>query len=224
MPGCFVYGCKTGYKGQSGFHIFGVPTPAGKKFPDPTIREAWITKLKRVRSDVTFDPTNKGHKVCSLHFRETDIVKEDTFIIQGDKVTIPRLKWRLTDSAVPSVFDSIPSHMMRKSPKKRRNPEERRVETVEKKRKLQEKYSIHNVSLTLTPNTEDAENEIPTPLDSSVLRYQDISMYFQNETDWELRMQHNTNVTSLLHYELRDSFHIAQEVQVRIGIKIVLYV
>jgi len=134
MPGCFVYGCKTGYHGSSG-HFFRVPQANGKRTPDPGLKLAWTSKLKKVRSDVIFDPDNKNHRICSKHFIESDIIKEDTVTINGQVTSSPRSRWKLTETAVPRIFDSVPTHLIKKSPKKRRNPEDRHLESVSKKKK-----------------------------------------------------------------------------------------
>jgi len=64
VPGYFVYGCETGSHGSTG-HFFRVPHVNGKRTPDPALKLAWTLKLKKVRSDVTFDPDNKNHRICS---------------------------------------------------------------------------------------------------------------------------------------------------------------
>jgi len=214
MPSCFVYGCKT--DGKAGSHLFRLPNCLGKKYPDPSLKKAWITKLKKVRSDVTFDPTNKNHRVCSLHFQESDIVKEDRTTIKGEIVALPRLRWKLIESAIPTVFDCIPSHMLKISPKKRRDPEERRQEM--KKRRIPQMHSRDPFPAIMNPDAQEANEGIPnsSAQEPNRVRFQDIQSNFQGDTNWELRMHHHngSSTLSFLQFELRDSLYISKEVQV----------
>jgi hypothetical protein len=46
-------------------------------------------------------------KVCELHFQEDDIIKTiETTLPTGEKVVIPLKIWKLTPTAVPSIFPS----------------------------------------------------------------------------------------------------------------------
>jgi len=208
MPGCFVYGCKTGSHGSTG-HFFRVPHVNGKRTPDPELKLAWTLKLKKVRSDVTFDPDNKNHRICSKHFIECDIIKEDSVTINGQVASSPRSRWMLADTAVPRIFDSVPSHLIKKSPKKRRNPEDRQIASKKKKIcKVYEQIEEKRIAV------EAEDNELPGNLIQ--FQYQDILQHFKADNDWEFRLHNSGKTLSFLRLELRNGIHVCKEVQVRV--------
>lgn len=64
------------------------------------------------------------HSVCSQHFSDDVIIKEDKFIINGESVVMPRLKWTLKPGSVPTIFPNLPSYLTKKT-KARKPPVQR---------------------------------------------------------------------------------------------------
>ncbi|CAA3004613.1 THAP domain-containing 9 [Olea europaea subsp. europaea] len=60
------------------------------------------------------------HNVCSQHFRDEFLIKEDRYLINGERVCLPRLKWTLKSGAVPTIFPNLPSYLTK--PAKSRKP------------------------------------------------------------------------------------------------------
>jgi len=76
MPGCYFFGCRSGYKNSGKFHAFTLPKGASEE-----VKNKWITTLSKTRSDVKFDPLNRSHRVCHLHFKEHFVIKDDTIVV-----------------------------------------------------------------------------------------------------------------------------------------------
>ena len=49
---------------------------------------------------------NKNLPLCYNHFAESDVIKEDIFVIDGKSVSVPRTKWSLAPNSVPSIFSN----------------------------------------------------------------------------------------------------------------------
>lgn len=111
MGGCFVPGCKSGHGNDKGSHLF-----CAKK----AVGSTWSEVMKKIRSDKPFDPNNKNHKICSKHFEDGFIRKDDYFKIDGKDVHLPRKNWTLEENAVPTIFDDLPLSIRPILPKKRR--------------------------------------------------------------------------------------------------------
>jgi len=55
-------------------------------------------------------PLTKKCVVCSAHFREEDVITNDTFIINGQVVLLPRQKAKLKVGAIPVIFPGYPAY------------------------------------------------------------------------------------------------------------------
>jgi len=51
------------------------------------------------------------HYICDLHFEPHFIVKSDNFLINGETVCFPRIQWKLTEDAVPTLFPNLPTYL-----------------------------------------------------------------------------------------------------------------
>lgn len=103
MVYCFVPFCPSNSKNKNN-NGESVNENVGKRhyFSPPiknmTLLEKWRNAIKR--SDQELDATKK---VCDLHFRSTDFIKEDIFRLPDGKVDrIPRLVWKLAPGAIPT--------------------------------------------------------------------------------------------------------------------------
>lgn len=92
MPSsCCVPGCKSNYKSTDTVKVFKFPAKETSQFKE------WMRKIPR--EDWAPGPRSV---VCILHFKDSDVVKEDTFRMpDGTVCTIPRQKFKLIENAVP---------------------------------------------------------------------------------------------------------------------------
>ena len=99
---CAAPGCKTGY---------GNIVPEGvslHSFPqDQELRKKWINAIKR--KDYT---PGASAKICSLHFPDSDFIQEhtDSNVTRKRKYG-QRIRKKLKESVVPSIFPNLPSYM-----------------------------------------------------------------------------------------------------------------
>ena len=110
MPStCWAPGCTTGYRRNEGQkkHMFNVPS-------DPERLAIWQRRIPR---DGKLTPQ---HHLCELHFEEHFIIKTYSCVINGQKVELDRVRWLLTDDAVPTIFPNLPRYLSSKRPKPRR--------------------------------------------------------------------------------------------------------
>ncbi|KAG0433826.1 hypothetical protein HPB47_019556, partial [Ixodes persulcatus] len=98
MPTCCAPGCTSGYdsRRRAGRHFFQPPQ-------DPELSKAWEEAIPRAEFHLT-----ATSKVCDLHFKSSDIIKNYEHKVEGQTVLIPSGKWLLKKDAVPSVFSSPP--------------------------------------------------------------------------------------------------------------------
>ncbi|CAL8136094.1 unnamed protein product, partial [Orchesella dallaii] len=85
--------------------------------PSPKTAEKWKAILQKLRSDKVFNPDAKSHKLCELHFKESDVVK---FIGNGEEVHLQRQHWKLKPEAIPCHFPNIRKYLQPKIVKQRR--------------------------------------------------------------------------------------------------------
>ena len=102
MPTCCVPSCRSGYASN--------PNPGHityHKFPkDKDRREQWIRRIHR-----DFTP-NEGHRVCSLHFRESDFKTSSEDQNTRRKRSSEALQRRyLKINALPSLFENLPCYL-----------------------------------------------------------------------------------------------------------------
>lgn len=91
---CFVPFCNTGQKDNlTKRTMFSVPK-------DEKLRQKWGKMIPRK------DKLKPSHKVCEIHFEETDIIKGKVFIINGKEDFFP-MKWKLKKGALPRIFPGI---------------------------------------------------------------------------------------------------------------------
>ncbi|KAF2881171.1 hypothetical protein ILUMI_24996 [Ignelater luminosus] len=91
---CAAPGCRSGYnsmRGKMKIHFFRPPK-------DPLRRATWQEKLQRKNFLL-----KNFHRVCHLHFSEMDIIKDDKFVINGERVILPRIRWALKVGATPEI-------------------------------------------------------------------------------------------------------------------------
>ena len=114
---CFSPGCKSGYRSKNKIneekiHFFKV------KQKDLQAWSGIIPRKDKILSDKC--------SICHLHFEDRFLVKEDKHIINGQTVVMPRLRWTLTEDAIPTKFPNLPKYLSRTEPKKRTSPSKRK--------------------------------------------------------------------------------------------------
>jgi hypothetical protein len=107
MPHCVVIGCINGPKKKIGLaslqnnvvekkskvSCFGKPR-------DPSVLSMWEYNIPRENGAVL----PKRYSVCHEHFDESQIIKDDVTIINGEEFKLPRINWRLKAGAFPTIF------------------------------------------------------------------------------------------------------------------------
>ncbi|XP_035224215.1 THAP domain-containing protein 2-like [Stegodyphus dumicola] len=135
---CAVATCRGNYKNGPKVAVF--------KFPNETeLRMKWIRSLRRKDG---FQPT-KHTRVCELHFRSDEIIREIEMYDEKSAKLIkaPISRPRLKKGCIPSQFPDGPSYMSsnsvsRMSPeKKKARLEEKYLEkAIEESLKMKERY------------------------------------------------------------------------------------
>ncbi|KAH8028420.1 hypothetical protein HPB51_016533 [Rhipicephalus microplus] len=113
---CCVPRCRGNYTVDTKVHVF--------KFPrDQTLRNAWIRAVPREDLSVA-----ENSRVCELHFREEDIIREasHTDVTTGRTITVPLSHVHLRPDAVPSKFPSCPTYLSRETTR-REDPDSKRA-------------------------------------------------------------------------------------------------
>lgn len=88
---CYVPFCDSGHKNNPvKRRMFSVPK-------DEEMRKKWEKMIPRK------DVLKPSHKVCEIHFQESDIIKGKIFIINGKEDLFP-LTWKLKPGALPRIF------------------------------------------------------------------------------------------------------------------------
>nr|CAI5868527.1 unnamed protein product [Callosobruchus analis] len=128
MPrSCCVPRCNSNYKkdlkeGKSYISSFAF-------LKDEQLRRKWIAAIHR---EVSFVPT-QNTVVCSKHFLESEIITVDTITRpDGSILTCPRKIPKLQPTAIPTIFPNQPSYMTVKLSQKRKDPEQRTQELLDR--------------------------------------------------------------------------------------------
>jgi len=64
--------------------------------------------------DMVYSVLSTKHYLCDLHFEEHFLVKADILNIGGKAESFPRLRWSLTDDAIPTLFPNIPKYVSKR--------------------------------------------------------------------------------------------------------------
>lgn len=116
---CCMPNCSSNYDNTKNAYVSVFAFPK-----DDETRQKWIKCVHRE----SFVPT-KHSVVCIKHFSESSVIKVDKMTRDdGSILEVPRKRPKLTKGAVPSIFPNLPSYMTKKSPVKRKHPDERRQE------------------------------------------------------------------------------------------------
>lgn len=158
MPNtCCVPGCRSGYKGRTEkVSLFCLPS-------DGVLREKWKRLIPRQETaDFCFD--SKYVRVCEKHFDDSDIVRADEFVVNGEKVSLPRDKPLLKPCAIPRKFDGLPAYLTKPKQRSRtltrRSPAKRRRESSSCARKTE----VHAKPGTSGAASCDEDPALPTDL------------------------------------------------------------
>ncbi|XP_069673577.1 uncharacterized protein [Periplaneta americana] len=100
MPSCFVPGCRAGYGGKAANKHFFTPPKDKDEF------YKWARAIPRRDR-----PLSRTSSICNSHFSDDFIVKVDAFVVNNEKVELPRLKWKLKPGAVPHIFPKLPKYL-----------------------------------------------------------------------------------------------------------------
>lgn len=117
---------------------------------------------------------SKKSRICELHFKKDDILKEDTFqMVDGTTITVQRKIPKLKEDAVPSIF---PSKILSKIAYYRFNPiyEEKREE------QQNEETSGQRVEIRNYPalQTATVHEELFSSADSPSTREHEVRLHF----------------------------------------------
>jgi len=121
---CCVPGCRGNYEGtaehdQEKVSIFRFPK-------DPELRAKWIRLIPR-ENLLVHDKT----VVCEKHFAQQFIIRFDRVTrTDGSILTVPRKNPKLSPDAYPSIFPNISSYLTSEPSRKRKAPEQRRLEML----------------------------------------------------------------------------------------------
>jgi THAP domain/Transposase protein len=130
---CCVPGCKSNYK--STLNAGGQPVSTFSIPKDDILRGKWLKAIPRDN----WSPSQYS-VVCCLHFPETDIVKEDIFLLPDGTLQKIPTKTRLRPEAVPSIFPNLPQYLSKKVSLPRKSPDERRIEIISREDHLNEVF------------------------------------------------------------------------------------
>ena len=118
---CCVPNCRGNYTGTKLVSMFKFPTDESK-------RRLWLSKIPRA----DFEPSPYSG-VCQAHFDDSFIIRKDNVRRpDGTILTVDREKPKLADDAYPTIFPGCPSYMSEEPPAKRKNPDDRFREALER--------------------------------------------------------------------------------------------
>nr|XP_037273158.1 uncharacterized protein LOC119165068 [Rhipicephalus microplus] len=130
---------------------------------DGVLREKWKRLIPRQETgDFCFD--SKYVRVCEKHFDDSDIIRADEFVVNGEKVSLPRDKPLLKPCAIPRKFDGLPAYLTKPKQRSRtltrRSPAKRRRESSSCARKTE----VHAKPGTSGAASCDEDLALPTDL------------------------------------------------------------
>ena len=119
---CCVPGCRGNHQATAEHEEVKVSV---FRFPkDPDLRAKWIRLIPRANLQI-----NDKTVVCEKHFAPHFIIRVDTATRpDGSILTVPRKKPKLAPDAYPTIFPNTPSYLSSERSRKRKAPEERRLE------------------------------------------------------------------------------------------------
>lgn len=119
---CCVPGCSSNYEKENSYTtVFSFPK-------DPMMHNKWRDSIHRK----DFIPGSQA-VVCIKHFDDQMIIREDRFKQpDGTEIVIPRTKLKLAEGAYPTIFSGQPAYLSKSLPQKRKAPEERREEGLQR--------------------------------------------------------------------------------------------
>ena len=80
------------------------------------LHEKWKRAIPRQETgDFCFD--SKYGRVCEKHFDDSDIIRADEFVVNAEKVSLPRDKLLGKPGAIPRKFAGLPANLTK--PKQR---------------------------------------------------------------------------------------------------------
>lgn len=114
------------------------------KFATEDIKTSWLLNIPKQQGK-TFDFA--VHHLCQKHFEDKFILKTNT-VTMGSQVIAqtPRIRWKLTDDAVPTIFSNtkVPKYYDRKISE--RKPPKIRCDTPMNKIKFQKLENNHDIN------------------------------------------------------------------------------
>ena len=95
-----------------------------------------------------------SHTVCELHFEKKFI--EDSYEIKVQNIHLKekRGKKRLTEDAVPTIFEGYPSYMQMRAPLKRKPPAEKKQIAPKHKKNEATRYIYCNLKIVVFSSLE----------------------------------------------------------------------
>jgi hypothetical protein len=123
---CVVPGCKSNYdstlKQNNSVTTFAFPKDEKKK-------QAWMRAIPRA----DWSPTAHS-AVCIKHFHESHIIKHQPYKnpTSGEIQKLLLQHPKLTEDAIPKVFDNLPAYLSKKEPPARTSPDCRREQVLKR--------------------------------------------------------------------------------------------
>jgi len=138
---CCVPGCRGNYQATAEHEEVKVSVFRFPKVAE--VRAKWICQIPRANLEI-HDKT----VVCEKHFAPHFIIRVDTATrSDGTILTVPRKNTKLAPDAYPTIFPNTPSYLSLEPSRKRKAPEERRLEmSVRDERQFEQWMSDDQIS------------------------------------------------------------------------------
>lgn len=137
---CSVSGCKSNYKSQNeSVSTFVLPK-------EKSLRAKWIRQIPTDFKNV------KNPIICIKHFKETDIIRIDKCLVNGEMKEFPRKIPKLKEGAIPSIFPHLPQYLSNTSicPKRLKDVEDENLEHAIKQSVIDQNEYIQSKSVKST--------------------------------------------------------------------------
>ncbi|XP_067013962.2 uncharacterized protein [Anabrus simplex] len=193
MSYCSVPGCKSGYgRKRDGRHCFKPPKETNL-FAKWASVIPWKDKQLSTKS-----------RICDLHFSSDLIVKTDSFVVNGENVELPRVRWKLTAGAVPHIFPDLPKYLPTEV-KSQKSPSIGRNEDGSKRKRNRDHNVEGCLGITEEPRFIKSEPEW-SPDSKEFLKWESEDHFLaDNATSVKAETEHSTDAELIVNEGSRNS-------------------